>query len=72
MAKVLFPMEIEKCTDKPNGVGCPFVHSERTQGAGFAVDYWCNGTKTPRKIIGYIEWDSEIPPVPEWCPYRVN
>lgn len=45
-----------------------------------ATDYWC--TKVPavnepsrgrsnepfKMIAGYIEWPSEMPGIPEWCP----
>ena len=64
---MLIGFEIEKC-DK-----CPFVQLERTQGAGYAHDYWCTKTMDKRKlIVGYVEWDSEIPEVPEWCPCKIE
>jgi hypothetical protein len=52
---------------------CPFVEVERTINAGYAHDYYCkvaNEGGKRRKIVGYVEWDSEIPPVPQWCPFR--
>lgn len=59
------------------GVGrcdeCPCVKETRTPRAGFAFDYYCNACQTPdgpKKITGYIEYDSEMPPVPDWCPFR--
>lgn len=61
------------------GVGrcdvCPYVKETRTPRAGFAFDYYCNACQTPegpRKITGYIEYDSEIPPVPDWCPFKIK
>lgn len=56
---------IEKC-DK-----CPFVKTKLTKGFGYALDYMCS-KKDNRVITSYIEWDSQIPPVPEWCPIKVN
>lgn len=59
--------EIEKCDE------CPFVQLERTQGAGYAHDYWCTKTMGKRKfIVGYVEYPSEIPEVPEWCPCKIE
>ena len=48
---------------------CPLHYTERTQGAGYAFDYHCKACNG-KKIVGYVEWDSEIPEIPEWCPYR--
>jgi hypothetical protein len=45
--------------------------TERTIGAGYAFDYLCKACGK-RKIVGYVEWDSEIPPVPDWCPFRIK
>ena len=56
--------EIKKCEE------CPFLRLERTQGAGYAHDYWCS--KINRKIAGYVEYPSEIPEVPEWCPCKIE
>lgn len=61
---MLIGFEIEKC-DK-----CPFVKTELTFGGGYAMDYIC--TKTNKKIVGYVEWDHEIPEVPEWCPCKIE
>ena len=62
------------------GVGrcdeCPCVETTRTPEAGYAFDYWCKACRDeqdePRKITGYVEWDSEIPPVPGWCPFKIE
>lgn len=61
---MLIGFEIEKCNK------CPFVKTELTFGAGYAMDYIC--TKTNKRIVGYVEWDSEIPEVPEWCPCKIE
>lgn len=51
---------------------CPFIRTQRTPGSGYADDYLCIHPKIKiRKIVGYIEWDSELPPIgefPDWCP----
>lgn len=52
---------------------CPKHTTERTPRSGFANDYFCTAVQLPsgpKMITSYVEWDSEIPPVPEWCPYR--
>ena len=36
---------------------CPNVGNERTQGAGYAVDYFCKITGT--LVAGYVEWQSD-------------
>ena len=66
------------CTFEPEvyvvlGVGrcdlCPCVMTAPTPGVGCATDYYCKAANC-KKIVGYVEWDSEIPPVPDWCPFR--
>ena len=53
---------------------CPFCESDRTRDAGFAMDYFCKLTSDAnersgfRMTSGYVEWDSDINPVPLWCP----
>ena len=61
------------------GVGrcdeCPCVKETRTPRAGFAFDYYCNACQTPsgpKQITTYIEYDSEMPPVPDWCPFKIK
>lgn len=70
---------------------CPFAKTERTQGAGYAEDYYCIAKSSPLglfsanktsqskstsvsniRIAGYVEWDSDLPTPPEWCPLKVN
>lgn len=57
------------------GVGrcdeCPCVKTERTPRAGYAFDYFCKACDG-RKIVGYVEWDSEIPEIPDWCPFKAK
>ena len=61
------------------GVGrcdeCPCVKETRTPRAGFAFDYYCNACQTPsgpKQITTYIEYDNEMPPVPDWCPFKIK
>lgn len=63
MAKIKLEYDIEKCWD------CPKCISEPTQTADsfeVALDYYCGVNN--KKIAGYIEYDSEMPKVPNWCP----
>ncbi len=68
-------LDIKNCSE------CPKVITRRTRGAGYAFDYLCGTCKSSfvnhmtgnketiyKKIVGYVEYDSEIPDVPEWCP----
>ena len=61
------------------GVGrcdeCPCVEQERTPRAGYAFDYFCNAVQTPSgpmRITTYVEYNSEIPPVPDWCLFKIK
>lgn len=49
---------------------CRFCRVERTPRAGCAYDYVC--TATNKTITTYVEWDSEIPAIPHWCPFRIK
>lgn len=50
---------------------CPFIRHERTEGAGYALDYTCAFYHKPRMIAGYVEYSSEFPTqIPSWCPFR--
>ena len=62
--KPLAAIPIGRCDE------CPLVEVRRTMGAGDAYDYFCGKTKD--KIVGYVEWDCEIPPVPLWCPFYIK
>jgi hypothetical protein len=74
-------LEIDNCS------GCPFVNSERTLNAGFAIDYYCahkefkdytendkyrQSTAVGRKVMSYVEWSSDHQPIPDWCPIRLD
>lgn len=63
--KVLIPFKLDCCAY------CPKVKEERTPNAGYAFDYYCTA-KNNRKIMGYVEYDSELVEVPKWCPYKVK
>ena len=47
---------------------CPYCKTKRTMGAGDAYDYLC-GAKRNKLITGYVEYMSELGPVPDWCPF---
>lgn len=63
MTKII--LEIKDCR------GCPNVRADRTQGAGYALDYFC-ASMDNKKICGYVEWESDMAPVPDWCPARAD
>jgi hypothetical protein len=57
-----------------DNISCPYAKSARTPRSGYAVDYFCTLSPDPKSIhgfkitSGYVEWDHEINPIPEWCP----
>lgn len=54
-----------------NCVQCPHCNTKLTKGYGYATDYHCGAMYNNKLIVGYVEWDSQIPKEPpEWCPYR--
>ena len=60
-------IEIEKCNK------CPYVYTEPVltgDSWDHMEDYIC--TQNNQKIAGCVEWPSEIPPVPDWCPIRIK
>ena len=66
MSKIAF--EVKNCMD------CPFVKSRPTYTSDSfedAYDYFC-GHANERKVAGYVEWPSEMPDVPDWCPHLVK
>jgi hypothetical protein len=51
--------------------GCPHCGEKLTKGFGYAMDFFCK--LSDNKIVsGYVEWDSDLNPVPEWCPLRLD
>ena len=74
----LIQFEIKDCQD------CPFCDCRRhwtSDSWEHAYDYYCtkkcekykiDGKLVNKKIAGYIEWRSEMPDVPDWCPIRAN
>ena len=81
MTKIQF--ELKDCQDCPFCVSNKYYTSDSWE---HAEDYWCRKvpadnsadddyqrkTKTHKLIAGYIEWRREMPPVPTWCPIRVD
>jgi hypothetical protein len=64
----ILKLELEKCVN-PDGIRCPFVEEKLTKGYGYAVDYMC-GKCDNRVTSVYVEWDSDVNPVPNWCPLK--
>jgi len=66
-------LNLDKCVHN-NGVDCPYAGKDRTLGAGYAEDYYCKLTPDSKSVhgfkltSGYVEWESEIHPIPIWCP----
>ena len=58
-------IEIKQCSE-----GCGYHDTDRTRGAGYALDWLCKHPEAPKgkKVGGYIEWASEEPGIPDWCP----
>lgn len=64
-ATIVVKYELKDCSK------CPMVISKRTVGAGYALDYHCSAVDNKR-VMYYVEWDKDMNPVPEWCPYRIE
>lgn len=70
-------LNINKCDDCPN---CKVTRLCTEDSWEHAEDYWCKlvpakpmneqgRENLPYKLIrGYVEWNSEIPEPPVWCP----
>ena len=68
-------LTLEKCVHNgKDNIDCPYADSERTNYAGYAMDYFCKLVSDPKaehgfkQTSGYVEWDREIRPIPLWCP----
>lgn len=50
---------------------CPHCGSKLTKGYGYAMDYFCleYGDKISS---GYVEWESDVNTIPEWCPKLIT
>ena len=67
MTKIRFEYEINKCNE------CPAYMTKET----LTPDSWehasnCYCGVNNKKIADYIEWDSELPEIPKWCPYMIK
>lgn len=67
----IIQLTLKKCVDNKAGVKCPYCTEKLTKGFGYAVDYMCK-LMDNRVTSGYVEWESEINPVPSWCPIRTD
>ena len=63
MAKIC--LEIDKCSQCPFHYTTPVYTGDSWD---YMEDYICK--KANKKITGAVEWQSEIPNVPDWCPIR--
>lgn len=66
MSKIV--LEVRDCQD------CPFVKSEYVYTGDswdHMYDYFCQKADN-KKVAGAIEWRSEMPEVPEWCPCHLQ
>lgn len=67
----LFVVVVVGCHGNEETPPCPLMHTERTQGAGYALDYRCLGKQGHPMIDGYVEWPSEMHKegdFPNFCP----
>lgn len=48
---------------------CPECGEKLTKGYGYATDYFCK-LKNNKITSGYVEWSSDVNPVPNWCPLK--
>jgi hypothetical protein len=54
-----------------NCMACSNCITERTEGAGYALDYFCK--KSGKRIAGYVESYADGPQdykFPKWCPLK--
>jgi hypothetical protein len=65
MAKttVVIEVALEDCRK------CPECGNKLTKGYGFTTDYFCK-LKNNKITSGYVEWERDVKPVPDWCPLR--
>lgn len=74
MVKII--LTLDKCVNNgKDKINCPYAESDRTPNSGYAVDWYCKLMPDPQEFhgykitSGYVEWDNEINPVPNWCPF---
>lgn len=67
MTKIKIEKEIKDCQD------CPCCGDE--YGWGGTTTYYClekHNHNNYQLIAAQVEYRSEMPPVPKWCPHRVD
>ena len=71
-------LEIQDCQDCPSCMESRMYTGDSWE---HAFNYYCkkveakpeNDNGLPyKKVAGYVEWRSEMPPVPDWCPLKVE
>lgn len=67
MAKIQLIYDIDNCSRCPLHKTQPLVTSDPWE---HASDYYCGSNG--KKIAGYIEWESDMPNIPSWCPHLLK
>lgn len=67
MAKIQLIYDIDNCSHCPLHKTQPLVTADPWE---HASDYYCGSNG--EKIAGYIEWESEMPDIPNWCPHLLR
>ena len=67
MPIIKFEYDINKCNQCPVCIKKETLTSDSWE---HAFNYYCGMNN--QKIAGYVEWDSELPEIPKWCPNRVE
>jgi hypothetical protein len=62
-------MIVNKVKNIDNCTECFYVIDKPTPNTGFGVDYFC-GLENNKLIMEYIEYSSEIKPIPKWCKFK--
>lgn len=64
MVKIKIEKELRDCQD------CPCCGDK--YGGGDTTTYFCEALENKPTIAYQVEYRSEMPSVPKWCPYRVK
>jgi hypothetical protein len=67
MAKIQLIYDIDNCSRCPLHRTQPLITSDSWE---HASDYYCGSNG--KKIAGYIEWESDMPNIPNWCPHLLK
>ena len=67
MAKIQLIYDINNCSHCPLHRTQPLITSDSWE---HASDYYCESNG--KKIAGYIEWESDMPNIPNCCPHLLK